>query len=90
MGRSTDEGVNMDTLVDYNVIRGSAAELETLAIAAKASADTYREAVRSVAAKANLDASVLSAWVKARISDAPEKKAAQAEQLALLFEEFGE
>lgn len=77
-------------VVDYEAIRKATQELETLALGAKAAGDAFKEACKSVAAKAHIDAAVLSAFVKARISDKPEKKRDQIEQLSLLFEEVDE
>ncbi len=75
------------SLIKFDAIRKTKQELESLAIVAKSAADTFSEAIKLAAKHANVDPAVLRAYIKAGISETPEKARSQAHQLSLLFEE---
>lgn len=51
-------------------------------------ADSYAAACESQAQKAGIHASVLKAWIKARVEDKEREHKTKAEQLQLLFDEL--
>jgi hypothetical protein len=70
-------------------VRDALENLTALALAKKAAADEFAEAVESVALKSRIDKGVLASYVSAIAGDKATKKKAKAQQLALLFDEIG-
>lgn len=70
-------------------IRDSLEELEHLCERKQAAAEQFSDAVKLVALKSAIDATVLSTYVTAKVNDTLKKKQNQAEQLGLLFDEIG-
>lgn len=71
-------------------VREALSNLEALCHHKIAAADAFSDACKAVSEKANLSPSVISAYVTAIVRDKLDDKREKAEQLALLFEEFGE
>lgn len=68
-------------------VRSALGHLEALGHHKIAAAETFSEACKAVAAKANISPSVLSAYVTAICRDTLDDQREKAEQLSLLFEE---
>lgn len=64
--------------------------LEKKLVTANEAATDYKDAVKAVAEKCGLQASVINKGVKAIVADKVAEKKRDAEQLAMVFEEVGE
>ena len=85
----TDKGLSaLAKGIKLNEIRGGTDELERLCSRKIDAAEDFTNAVKLIALKAGIDASVLSTFITAKVNDTLKKKQNQAEQLALLFEEL--
>jgi hypothetical protein len=74
--------------INLSELRGATGELEHLCRRKIDAAEDFTNAVKLIALKSHIDASVLSTYITATVNDTLKKKQNQAEQLALLFDEL--
>ena len=79
----------IETPLAISAVRERLKDLETLAEQKLAAQVAFSEAVKASAKKAKIEPSVLSSYIMARVQGTLEKKQRAANQLTLLFEEFG-
>lgn len=84
--------INKGGAIKIKFLREALKELEQAHARAKVARDGYKEIIDAVAERSGLDASVVRAYVTARMlenMEQAEKKSAKAQQLALVFDEVG-
>lgn len=84
MGRIHAAGMG----IKLNEIRDSAPQLEAACNRKLEAAEDFANAIKLIALKAGIDATVLSTYITAVCNDTLKKKQNQAEQLSLLFDEL--
>ena len=70
-------------------IKRALPDLEAQCIKAIDAADSFKSACTAVAKRGGIDPAVLSAYIKARVSDGLEKQQTRATQMSLLLDNFG-
>ena len=86
----TDQGLSAAARgMKLSEIRVATDELERLCTRKIDAAEDFSNAVKLAALKSNIDASVLSTYITAKVNDTLKKKQNQAEQLSILFDELG-
>ena len=74
--------------IELAQVRDGLSNLEALCHAKIAAGDAFKDAVKAVAEKSHVDASVIATYITAIVRDKLEEQRGKAEQLELLFAEL--
>lgn len=79
----------MNDAIDISLIGGKLEYLDKLCRAKRTAGEEFKEACKAIGQEARCEASVLAAFVNARVAETSDKAAHNAAQLDLLFTEVG-
>lgn len=87
--RARKDADKQEAVIKMGTLKESVEELIKLYRYSKVASDTFSEAVKNIAEKAGLQASVVRKFIAARAGEKFEDKKRDAEQLSLCFDEIG-